>query len=295
MPQPIPPHSDRSRTLFSGQLLTGSFLNRKSDRRRQILGLLLSLFWLPGYVVAAQATAPPPITQLAQASSNAPPELQNLITRLDTAASQRDLGAVLKFYSPDFKTSDGLNRQTLEQALKKFWQDFSSLTYRTTINNWQATSDGFIAETTTTISGAQTGKDRQFALKATLKSKQRFVGNTIVSQEILQEGSQLTSGSTPPTIDLSMPTQVRVGQEYNLDAIVREPLGDSLLVGTATETAITPESYLKSPPPDLELLSAGGIYKIGKAPNQPGDRWVSIALIWDSGMTLITQRLKVVQ
>jgi hypothetical protein len=316
MPHPIHRCAAVARTFISSRLRSVNFRHKTLDETAaqqqcqqrdsdpRMLGLLLSLVWLPGLGIAtqatsSQATAAVPLTliaqtRIAQTSPNAPPELQKLISQLDSAASQQDMATVLKFYGQGFSTSDGLNRQTLEPALKKFWQDFPTLVYRTEINSWQATPEGFMAETTTTITGKST-KDREFTLKSTLKSKQRFVGNTIVSQEILQESTRLTAGETPPTVELSLPTQVKVGQEFNLDAIVQQPLGDSLLVGAAVETKIAPELYLKSPPPELELLSAGGIYKVGKAPSQPGDRWVSIALIWDSGITLITQRLKVVQ
>lgn len=252
------------------------------------ISLLCGLAWLP---VSVQATPRP--VQIAQAA--APAELQKTLADLDAAASRRDLAAVMKFYGSNFTTADGLNRQALEEALKKLWQDYQTLTYKTEINSWKPTSDGFIANVTTTITGTETTAERTLTLKSTLKAEQQLVGQTIVSQNILSENSQVTSGEAPPTVQMSLPAEVKVGQDYNLDVVVQEPLQDSLLVGTATEMAVTPEAYLKSPKLELELLSAGGIFKLGKAPTQPGDRWISIALIRDSGITLITQRLKVVK
>ncbi len=252
------------------------------------IGLLCGLAGLP---MPGQAASP--LVQIAQAA--APAELQKTLADLDAAASRRDLSAVMKFYGANFTTTDGLNRQGLEEALKTLWQNYQTLTYKTEINSWKPTSDGFIANVTTTITGTETTAERTLALKSTLKAEQQIVGQTIVSQNILSENSQVTSGEAPPTVQMSLPTEVKVGQDYNLDVVVQEPLQDSLLVGTATETAVTPEAYLKSPKLELELLSAGGIFKLGKAPSQPGDRWISIALIRDSGITLITQRLKVVK
>ncbi len=255
------------------------------------IGLLLGLAWLPTLPVQAA----PSSIRIAQAAAPAPAELQKTLADLDAAASQRDLPAVMKFYGASFTTADGLNRQSFEDSLKKLWQDFQTLTYKTEINSWKATPDGFIAQVTTTVTGTEKTAERTLALKSILKAEQKLVGQTIVSQNILSENSQVTSGEAPPTVQMSIPTEVKVGQDYNLDVVVKEPLQDSLLVGTATETAVTPEAYLKSPRLELELLSAGGIFKLGKAPAQPGDRWISIALIRDSGITLITQRLKVVK
>jgi hypothetical protein len=263
-----------------------SSLIRKSG---PAMGLLLGLAWLP----AVSVQAAPRQMQVAQAA--APAELQKTLAAIDAAASQRDLPAVMKFYGASFTTTDGLNRQAFEDSLKKLWQDYQTLTYKTKINSWKATSDGFIAQVTTTVTGTQKTTERTLSLKSTLKAEQTLVGQTIASQNILSENSQVTSGEAPPTVQLSLPTEVKIGQDYNLDVVVQEPLQDSLLVGTATDTAVTPEAYLKSPRLELELLSAGGIFKTGKAPAQPGDRWISIALIRDSGMTLITQRLKVIK
>jgi hypothetical protein len=258
------------------------------------MGLLLSLAWLPAVSVQA-APRQMQVAQAAAPQAAAPAELQKTLADLDAAASQRDLPAVMKFYGTNFKTADGLSRQAFEESLKKLWQDYQTLIYKTEINSWKATSDGFIAQITTTVTGTEKTADRTLSLKSTLKAEQTLVGQTIVSQNILSENSQVTSGEAPPTVQLSLPTEVKVGQDYNLDVVVKEPLQDSLLVGTATDTAVTPEAYLKSPRLELELLSAGGIFKLGKAPAQPGDRWISIALIRDSGMTLITQRLKVIK
>jgi hypothetical protein len=231
---------------------------------------------------------------LAQAAP-APAELQNLLTQIDAAASRRDAAAVLQFYGQDFKNSDGLTRATLEKALAKFWQGYETLTYRTEINSWQASRGGFTVETTTTITGTRSAGGRRFQLTGTLKSRQQIAEQKVMNQEILAEQSTLRSGDAPPTVQLTLPAQVRAGEDYSLDAVVQEPLRDSLLLGAAMDEPVTGDAYLKNLPIELELLTSGGLFKLGKAPAQPGDRWISIALIRDSGITLMTQRLKVIR
>jgi hypothetical protein len=233
-------------------------------------------------------------TLLVQAAP-APAELQNLLSQIDAAASRRDATAVLQFYGQDFKNSDGLTRTTLEKALAKFWQGYETLTYRTEINSWQANRGGFTVETTTTITGTRTTGGRKFQLTGSLKSRQEIAEQKVINQEILAEQSILRSGDAPPTVQLTLPTQVRAGQDYALDAVVQEPLRDSLLLGAAMDEPVTSDAYLKNLPIELELLTSGGLFKLGKAPTQPGDRWISIALVRDSGVTLMTQRLKVIR
>jgi hypothetical protein len=60
------------------------------------------------------------------------------------------------------------------------------------------------------------------------------------------------------------------------------------------EEPIKPELYTKPSKFDLQLLPAGGIFKVGKAPAKPENRWISAILIRGDGMTMVTQRLQVV-
>jgi hypothetical protein len=262
------------------------------------VSVLVGTMVLSGLSVDVVRATPPhflPLTTNLVAQAPAPAELQALLGQIDTAASRKDLAATLAFYGNDFKNSDGLTRTSLEAALAKFWKDYDQITYKTQINSWQSGRDGLTVETTTAITGSRRANDRPLQLTSTLTTRQRIVGQKVVSQEILAEQSQVKSGTTPPTVQLSLPTQVQVGQDYNLDAIVQEPLRDSLLLGVALDEPVSPDAYLRIPPAELDLLSAGGLFKVGKAPAQPGDRWISVALVRDSGMTMITQRLKVVR
>ena len=284
------------RSLFRFRLIHQSLAQRRGGQL--FLGLAFGLTALTADGLTAQwvqASSGPSSTSIAATAATAPPQLKELLAKIDAAASQRDLKAVLQFYSESFTQSDGLTRQTLEQTLTEFWRNYKTLTYRTQLQSWQpAGNNGFVAETMTTITGTQQLEGRELSLKATLSSRQRFENQKITNQEILSERSQVTSGKTPPVIDLNLPEQVAVGQEYSFDVIVKQPLGDSLLLGAALEEPINAKTYLQKAPLKLELLPAGGLFKIGRAPNQPMSEWISAVLIQEAGMTVVSQRLKVV-
>lgn len=229
----------------------------------------------------------------AQTTQPAPTELKNFVTQLDTAATKHDVKAVLQNYSPNFSHSDGLNRQTLEQALTELWKRYPDLTYKTEITSWKPDGSAVVADTTTTITGTQKVGDRQWKINSTLKAQQRLENQKIVKQEILAEKTELTSGSNPPDVVLNLPEQVKAGQPFTFDAIVQEPLGDDLLLGTALEEPVKPDGFVNPTTADLELLNAGGVYKVGKAPLTGESRWISAVLVRQDGMTLVTQRLKV--
>lgn len=247
-----------------------------------LLGLIIG--W--GVVLSASASQ-------AASPNTAPAELKESLAQIDAAANRHDVPAVIKFYSPNFTHSDGLNLQTLEKTLTQLWQRYPQLNYRTELKSWDREGDGLVAETVTYITGTQPIDGRDTKLEGTLRSKQRYQGTTIVRQEILAERTQLSSGAKPPTVDIKLPEQVRIGQSYNLDAIVQEPLGDDLMLGAAVEEPVRADRYAKPSPFELELLSAGGLFKQGRAPLKKGNYWVSAVLIREEGMTMITQRLQV--
>lgn len=255
-----------------------------------LVSFLLTLGLTSGWQ-RTQAATP---QQLAQAGT-APVALRNLLTQVDTAASRGDVKGVLQFYSPNFIHGDGLNLQTLEKSLTSLWQRYPKLQYSTKLLSSKPEGNAIIAETETKITGLPSGNSNNSALNATIKSRQRIVGGKIVRQDILSERTQLTSGSKPPQIDMKLPEQVLVGQKYNFDAIVQEPLGDDFLLGVALEEPIKPDKFLNPTSVDLQLLTSGGLFKTGQAPSTPGSQWVSAVILRGNGMTMVTQRLQVVK
>ncbi|WP_392531136.1 nuclear transport factor 2 family protein [Nostoc sp. C117] len=274
--------------------IIAAFVTRKLKLSTSI-GLISFLLTL-GLTAGWQRTQASTSQQLVQATTaqNEPTELKNLLTQIDAASSKGNVKGVLQFYDPNFTNGDGLNRQTLEQSLVSFWQRYPKLRYITKLLSSKSEGNAIIAETQTEITGLPAGNSNNLALNATIKSRQRVVAGKIVRQDILSERTQITSGNKPPQIDIKLPQQVKVGQKYNFDAIVQEPLGDDFLLGTALEEPIQPAKFLNPTPVDLELLTSGGLFKVGQAPSVPGSQWVSAVILRGNGITMVTQRLQVV-
>ncbi|MBD2021362.1 nuclear transport factor 2 family protein [Leptolyngbya sp. FACHB-36] len=230
----------------------------------------------------------------AETPETAPADLKQALSQIDAAANSRNLQGVLQFYSPNFSHSDGLTRQSLEQSLSKLWSRYPTLNYRTELKSWKPDGSGISAETVTYITGSYKQGNREFKLNSTLAATQRFENRAIVRQEVVSERSETKSGSNPPTLKLTLPEQVNANEEFSIDAVVQEPLGDSLLLGAALEESIKPEGYLNPTTVNLELLAAGGIFKVGRAPTAPDNRWISAVVVRQDGMTMVTQRLRVV-
>lgn len=269
-----------------------SWLSSGKTRFVPQIRLLLVLLTLSFTILEKQTFAQVPATAPQSPAINAPPQLINLLSQIDAAASQRNVEGVMRFYSPNFTHSDGLTRQSMAQALTQLWQRYPQLKYQTTVQSWQPQGNAIVAQTITRITGAQP-QNLNMVFDATIKSRQRYEDGKIVQQEILSENTQLKSGDNPPTVQVKLPEQVKTGQQFNFDAIVQEPLGEEYLLGAAIEEPIKPQNYLNPSRVDLELLSSGGLFKIGRAPSQPNNQWISAILIRGDGMTMVTQRLNV--
>lgn len=265
---------------------------------------------MPVHLATAQETTPidnlippapevepaPPVSAPAGVPVSAPAGVIEALQAIDEAANQQQLKRLLRFYSPDFSHGDGLTRQSMKQTIKAFWDQHQDLSYKTELLSWQADpKGGGTATTKTVITGSRTVADRKMDLTATIHSQQRWLNDQMVNQTITAEQSQLISGNTPPKITVNLPQEVKVGEKFNFDVIVSEPLDEQLLLGTAIEEGISAERYLEQPQIQLEPLSAGGLFKVGEAPKKPTSEWISAILVQDGGMIMVSRRLNVVQ
>ena len=244
------------------------------------------------YIIASIALLLMSTVAQAAPANTAPKSLTERLNQLETAANNGNLEAVRSVYSQNFSAESGLNVETLTQKLEQLWDTYSRLDYQVELQSWEREGDAIIAETVTRIRGLREIQGEEAFLDARLRSRQRFRNGKIVSQNTLEESSRLYIGSAP-RVKVNAPNEVEVGEEFNFDVIVREPVGNDILLGTALEEAVTSSKYLAPQELDLEILPAGGIYRLGKI-DRPGERWLSAIIVRDDGMTLISERVNVI-
>ncbi|MGK7872370.1 MAG: nuclear transport factor 2 family protein [Xenococcaceae cyanobacterium] len=229
----------------------------------------------------------------AESPETAPQELKEILSEIETAVNSRDLEGMMQFYSPNFTNSDGLSHSSLSQALTELWKRYPSLNYMTELQSWERVGDELVAETVTYIRGTENIDGRLMRLDSNIRSRQYFKDQKLVRQEILAERTKLTSGENPPEVNVILPEKVGVGEQFNFDVIVKEPLRDDVLLGAAIEEQTSSDRYFNPSTLELEILPAGGIFKLVTAPLLPDNRWLSAILVHADGIILITQRVRV--
>ena len=231
-------------------------------------------------------------TLKAETPETIPQELETVIMEIETAANQKDLSGLMEHYSPEFTNNDGLTKESLGATLTEIWNNYPRLRYTTTIKSWEQEGDELVAETVTQIRGVQPTRGRVIRLNSVVTSSQHFVNGKLIRQEILSEQTQLTSGNNPPKVRVIAPETVEVGEKYNFDVIVLEPIGNEVLLGGAIQEPTTSDRYLNPTTLELEQLSAGGIFKTAEAASIPENQWLSAILVRGDGITMITQRVR---
>ncbi len=229
----------------------------------------------------------------AEDAASAPEELTELLSQIEVAANSAKVEEIAAFYSESFTNSDNLSRDELLKSLAQFWSNYSQLNYSSELQSWEAKGEQMVVEVVTQITGVGEKNGREVKLESTLRSRQTLQGQQIINQEILAEQTKLLLGENPPEVTVNLPQQVRPGQKYSFDVIVDEPLAGDLLLGSAIEELVSEDLYREPSKFELEVLPSGGIFKIGRAPLRVGDEWVSAILIRSDGMTIVSQRLKV--
>ncbi len=234
------------------------------------------------------------LTLRAESSDTAPIELKALITQIDAAANRQDIERIQSLYSDQYVTADGLMLDEFTQSLKELWKAYPDLKYTTELLSWKKNGSGWVAQTLTTITGNSQQKGRTIQLEAKIKSRQTFQGDKLIRQEILSEETKLTSGENPPQVTVKVPETVKVGETFDFDVIVSEPLKDDLLAGMAMAEKVNSDRYLDPSTMQLELLQSGGLFKRIPAAEEPQNRWLSAILVRSGGITMVTHRVRII-
>ncbi len=232
----------------------------------------------------------PAIAQTGPTSSS--PE--SFFQSLAGAASQKQLPTVLSFYADSFQSQDGLDRQGLSGALEALWQQYPQVQFTSKVMSSQVKDGRTIAEVETRITGSGKRDGHQLQLEGRQISRYTLEQNRIVSETVLSEESRQITGEKPPTVTVQLPERILTGQQFGFDAIVEDPLGDDFLLGSISSSPVSPTGYLKPLLTQrLEALQAGGLFKQARAPQKPGQYWMTALIIRRDGMTSIARRLTV--
>ena len=92
-------------------------------------------------------------------------------------------------------------------------------------------------------------------------------------------------------ITFKIPEKVLSGAKYDIDIILNEPLGDTIIAGGIKYHQ--EESYIQQEL-DIKPLASGGIFKTTRAPSKPGEQIWSGIIAHPKGMVSFTKSVEIV-
>jgi hypothetical protein len=87
---------------------------------------------------------------------------------------------------------------------------------------------------------------------------------------------------------------VLTGSRYDIDLIVDEPLGQSIVAGGVIELTDQQLATLSRPNLQLAPLGGGGLFKSVQAPQRPGSQTWALMLVHPDGIVTATKRVQIV-
>lgn len=234
-----------------------------------------------------------------QAQSGEEAAVKATLTHFDETASRCDVEGTLTRYSANFRSRDGLNVEATRKALTSLCTKIDKPVYRSEVRSLKKLPKGLLEVVTTTNMTAsyRTELPKPAQLVSTVESLDRFESVKgvlkLVSQEILAENTTISIGEKPPRVNFNLPTTVKPGRDFKIEAILPIPLQDSPALGGISITPINARTSTTLRLPPLEALRSGGIFKSGQAPSRQEDQSLTLAFVQDGGMILVAQRLRV--
>ena len=131
--------------------------------------------------------------------------------------------------------------------------------------------------------------------KFKLESRFDFVfnlDNGFIKQGNIQNNlTTIRSDDNKIDIKISIPDKVLTGSKYDIDVILNQPLEETIIAGGIKEYQ---EGKLLNQLIPLEPLATGGIFKVSRAPLEPGiQTWTGI-IAHPSGLVSFTKTVKIV-
>ena len=114
----------------------------------------------------------------------------------------------------------------------------------------------------------------------------------VLSHSIVSQTSIMNSSAKELKINLAIPNKVLTGSKYDVDIILKEPLGDSIIAGGLIEISQENDQAI-SPYIHLSPISAGGIFRSVKAPLKPGKQKLAALIAHPDGLIAVTKIIKV--
>ncbi len=216
-----------------------------------------------------------------RAAAPTPQQLQALEAAFN---GQGDLGLLLE-------AGPGLDPAAVQARRKRLLSQFPNA-------RWQLVSGPELPGGRATVLVQVRGSREDGPLSFRLEAEQQLLlesdGRRINAQTVLRDQSLLRSGPEDLPVTVMIPDTVLTGERYDVDVIVDEPLDGAILAGGITDLTGDQVSAFDSPTLRIGALGGGGLFRIVRAPLNPGEQTWAVLLVHPDGLVSASKRVRVV-
>jgi hypothetical protein len=216
-----------------------------------------------------------------RAAAPSPQLLQALEAALN---GQGDLGALLQ-------EGPGLDPAAVQARRQRLLSQFPDA-------RWQLSPGPESAGGRPTVLVQVRGSREDGPLRFRLEAEQQLLlesdGRRINGQTVLRDQALLRSGDKDLPVTVMIPDAVLTGQRYDVDVIVDEPLDGAIVAGGITDISVDQVNALDSPGLRIGALGGGGLFRVVRAPLNPGEQTWAVLLVHPDGLVSASKRVRVV-
>tara|TARA_Y100001978_G_scaffold162889_1_gene149500 strand:- start:201 stop:926 length:726 start_codon:yes stop_codon:yes gene_type:complete len=204
-----------------------------------------------------------------------------IISNLENAFNDRDYTLIKKIFEEKESSK-------ITSRLKQIIDDFPNSKW-TIKEKESATSDKKSA--LVNISGSKLINGREYVLDSNFNYHYLLKNGKIQNGSIKNHLTTIRNDNNLLDINFSIPNSVLTGSNYDIDIIVNNQLEENILAGGIKSHQI--DSIFEQSIP-LEPLVSGGIFKVTRAPIQPGIQvWTGI-IAYPKGLISFTKSVNII-
>lgn len=215
--------------------------------------LLSSVYFNPAYAgILAERKLCAGKNQSIKSDYNA---IKNMFALQNKYAKIYDIDGVAKFYSKDFVSVDGFNKELYIKLIKDTWKTYPDVTYTTKIKDIVLNNNYAVVYTDETAIATSSDVIEDVLMPGELYAVSKNVYNLekigqqwfIISENILEETSALKYGDTRYTnFRLNSPKSVGFGKYYTVSLEVDAPKDAIVVASINKESVVYPQTEHKN-------------------------------------------------
>lgn len=234
----------------------------------------------------ATVTLAAALTLLPTVPAQAEPLPDGIATRLEAALNSNDTTTLTTLLSD----SEEQPADLVGLRLTRLANSYGPLTWA--VKQGDAMDDGRV-RLELSVQGTRDVAGTTYRMQASQTVAVSSHNGRLANQDVLAEESFIFSGAERLPVTLMIPDTVLTGERYNVDVVIDEPLGDTIVAGGLLEVSPLFADTMRSPAIKLGVLSAGGLFKRVQAPYAPGGQTWTVMLVHPDGVLIASKRVRV--